>query len=343
MRTSITRRSRPQALWVVISAIALSAACGTTVPRDARLAGPSRAGTIDASDPEFATGGDANLPGDSGSLSGGNRANTVTSVTRPTGGTTPVGNAADSGSRTVRVASGTPGVTDREIRVGIPVFDTSATNAADRAQGATGERHEEAALTGRAMYDKVIAYVNNQGGLAGRKIVPVYADQDVLQYATPAGRQREQQRGCATFTEDQPVFAINGAGATEELWLDCAQRANTVFVANRVQVYPDRQRFQSIAKYWYSPHGLLAENREGGLAHELLAQGFFTPGAKVALMIENRPGIRAGVERGTKPVLSAAGVALGDLCPAVPVGWRDTHRHVRQYWWVGHKVHDAGL
>ena len=212
-------------------------------------------------------------------------------------------------TRFIPVAPGTHGVTDTTIKVGILEYNTTESNAVNAATGGGGV-HQEGALTGRQVSDAVVEWFNAHGGLAGRAIQPVYVDQSVIQYATASGRQREQQRACDAFTQDEHVFFINGAGATEELMVDCAARTQTPIMANRIQVYPDEQRFASVADYWYAPHGFVAEHRERALANELVAQGFFTPGARVALMIEDRPGIRNGVEHGAKPVLQAAGVNI---------------------------------
>jgi hypothetical protein len=72
--------------------------------------------------------------------------------------------------------------------------------------------------------------------------------------------------------------------------------------------YPSQRMFESIAPYWYAPHLMVADRRERALAKTLVADGFFTPGAKVGILIEDNPGIRAGVEAGMKPALEAAGV-----------------------------------
>jgi hypothetical protein len=301
--------SRVRAVAGASALVFLAAACGTTVPHDQRVAAQSRSGSefasgsADAEVPEEVS--DTTLPAESAAgeavvAAGGAAAPT------PSGGG--VGAAGAATARQVSVAPGTRGVTDTSLKIGILDYNTAAGNAINLATGG-GEVAEEGALNNRQTYEAVIEYVNRKGGLAGRKIVPVFVPQDVAQYATASGRQREQQRACDAFTQDHQVFAIQGAGATEELMQDCAVRNKTLLLASRIQSYPDQKRFAAISDYWYAPHGFVAERRERGLAFELLAQGFFTKGAKVALMIEDRPGIRSGVSA-AKRVLQEAGVQV---------------------------------
>jgi hypothetical protein len=288
--------------------VALLAACGTTVPADQRIAADRSLGRRSATGVNGDTSSDASLPSqvdaqaaaNGGSGSGGGVGST------PSGGraATPVTQGPATGGL-APIAAGTHGVTATTVEIGLMEYDPTESNAVNTATGG-GNINGEHAMTGREIDTVVVNYLNAHGGFGGRKIVPIYASQDVVQYATASGRQRQQQQACATLTQDHHVFFLSGAGATEELMLDCAQQSKTPIMANRIMAYPDAQRAAS--PYWYAPNGLMAEHRERALANELLAQGFFTPGAKVALLTEDRPGIRSGVDRGMKPALQAAKV-----------------------------------
>lgn len=214
----------------------------------------------------------------------------------------------------VPVASGTHGVTDTTIEIGIADADVGSSMTA--VNGASGSNNTSGPTGGasiKSIVNAVVAHLNAEGGLAGRQIVPVYAYVDAAAYFTPAQRQQQQQRACAEWTEDHHVFAFAAMGMNEELVFDCAAESGTPMVAIGYQGYLDQARFEKMAPYWYAPHGLIAERRERAMAKELLAQGFFTPGAKVAVMTEDRPSIRRGVDLGLKPVLAAAGIEVTEI------------------------------
>jgi hypothetical protein len=59
---------------------------------------------------------------------------------------------------------------------------------------------------------------------------------------------------------------------------------------------------------WYAPNYLLTERRERALVQSLWGQGFFSADAKVGILIEDTPDIRAGVENGMIPALAAHGI-----------------------------------
>jgi hypothetical protein len=305
------RLARTRVGWGTLgtAVLVVTAACGTTVPADQRIAADRSlrgAESLEVSDaPEGTT--DTTL--DAGPTASGSAGDAApdqavggSAVARP--GAAAGAPVQQAGGR-APIAPGTHGVTDSTVEVGLMEFDPTESNAVNRATGG-GNLNAENAMSGRQVDAEVVKYINAHGGLGGRKVVPVYAQQSVVQYATASGRQRQQQQACDTLTQDHHVFFISGAGATEDLMLDCAVRTKTPIMANRIMAYPSEQ--VAASPYWYAPNGLTGEHRERALANELLDQGFFTPGAKVALMIEDRPGIRAGVARGMKPVLQAAKV-----------------------------------
>lgn len=197
------------------------------------------------------------------------------------------------------------GVTDSTIKLGFQVDDLEEANDVISGIGGDSETFVETEV--QKKYQAVIDYVNAEGGIAGRTIEPVWYYEDPTNIATSSGRQQEAQRACATWTEDDEVFAFGGGGS-EELMRECAVRSKTVLVALEHTSYPSQEMFESIAPYWYAPHLMVADRREAALAETLLADGFFTPEAKVGILIEDKPGIRAGVEAALKPALEAAGV-----------------------------------
>jgi hypothetical protein len=303
--------ARTRVRWGTIgtAVLVVTAACGTTVPADQRITADRSLRGDDSLEVSAAPEGTTDTTLDAGPVASGSAGDAApdqavggSAVARPGAA---AGAAVQQAGGRAPIAPGTHGVTDSTVEVGLMEFDPTESNAVNRATGG-GNLNGENAMTGRQVDAEVVKYINAHGGLGGRKVVPVYAQQSVVQYATASGRQRQQQQACDTLTQDHHVFFISGAGATEDLMLDCAVRTKTPLMANRIMAYPSEQ--VAASAYWYAPNGLTGEHRERALANELLDQGFFTPGAKVALMIEDRPGIRAGVARGMKPVLQAAKV-----------------------------------
>lgn len=208
-------------------------------------------------------------------------------------------------SKRIPTEPGAHGVTDTSIQIGFITIDVGAYNAAIGAvSGQQGDNDSDV----DAIYKAVIDYVNANGGLAGRMADPVFVFQDVSQYLTPNEREREQQKVCAGWTEDNQVYAASGAGMTEEGPQHCLAEAKTPMVNVLYTAVPSEARYREISDYWYAPHGFVAEHRERALVQELASQGFFSSDAKIGLMIEDRPGIRVGVENGMKPALAALGL-----------------------------------
>jgi hypothetical protein len=201
----------------ILGAVLLAAACGTTVPADQRVAAGRSldGGAVEAGDSlEGSTDTTLAASGSAGASSAAGRRATQTAA--PTGGP------AQQTRGKAPIAPGTHGVTDTTVEVGLMEFDPTESNAVNRATGG-GDINGEGAMSGRQIDAEVVKYINAHGGLGGRKVVPIYASQSVVQYATASGRQRQQQQACDTLTADHHVFFLSGAGATEELMLDCDQ------------------------------------------------------------------------------------------------------------------------
>src|SRR5207249_3976086 len=62
----------------------------------------------------------------------------------------------------------------------------------------------------------------------------------------------------------------------------------------------------------------LAMRRERSIAAFFLKHGFLTKGMKLAIMVQDTPGTREGVEKGLKPALAAVGIK-----PAVEIVYPD--------------------
>lgn len=200
---------------LVVAALLLTAACGSTVASHSTAAsgqgalGAAPAGT-GAQNP-----GNANAPTESSSTSG---------ATLPGGGTTGLASSAGTSGGTTTDTTGatTPGTatgpskphgsvsgqgpvsgngfTATTIKIGI----TTASNGSDTAKslGIKGVNQGDQV----AQYQAVADFIDKHGGILGRKIVFARYDVNVAQSANdPDG---VAQAACTYFTEDQHVYAV---------------------------------------------------------------------------------------------------------------------------------------
>lgn len=330
------RHTTHGASLLVGALVALSAACGSTVSTAGSDGG--RPGTVGD---EFANEGslDAGEESESESLDaeqlslgeqreeGGEASDQATGRSRnfPGGPPASSGDAnassgpSDRGDAPLPAGPDVRGVTDSTIRLGVPYVDRDTAATAVNAIGGPGADDRTGSATeSRRVIQTIVDHVNATGGIAQREIKPVYHFYDVSQYFTPSSRQRENQKACAAWTEDDEVFAFSSLALSEQLMLDCAEKTKTVMVAQYYHANPSQDRFESMSDYWYGPDVLLANRRERSVAKFLMNQGFFGSNPTVGIMIEDQPGIRHGVEHSLKPTLAAAGIK-----PAVEIVYPD--------------------
>jgi ABC-type branched-subunit amino acid transport system substrate-binding protein len=126
------------------------------------------------------------------------------------------------------------GVTPTKIYVGVTY--STGNDTANRALGAnitTGDQQADA--------QAVIDDINAHGGVAGRKLVPVWYDfqsTDARPYAVI------DAEACARFTQDNHVFAVAGDGITDN-FPACISRAGGMMVASASSIIgPDRAYFE---------------------------------------------------------------------------------------------------
>lgn len=199
------------------------------------------------------------------------------------------------------------GYTDQEIRVGITwlnydsEFDEEiGTNLGSQAPGKDTE----------ADFAKIVVdAVNAEGGLAGRKIVPVFYGYNLTQLTAAAQRSQAEQAMCARFTEDNDVYAMLPYLAVEGVITQCAADSQTILVGTGgAQDVPEPARFEDVERYWYRPGWLSPERRDRALVERLVANDFFGKDARVGILTTDRPASKASVESSLKPALKDAGV-----------------------------------
>jgi hypothetical protein len=173
----------------LLSSAVLLAACGTTVPISSQAqVGGGLNGPDGAQDPTTSesAGPGTSVGGSSGTGTTGTSGGATSGTTGTTGAVLPSGPAVAGGKRAA------------PLSIGVVLTGTSN---ADSFGVSLGNTYSE-----RQVDDAIINALNAQGGLAGRKIVPVYAKTDT----GSSNWQTDFSAACATFTQDHHVVAVLG-------------------------------------------------------------------------------------------------------------------------------------
>jgi hypothetical protein len=157
------------------------------------------------------------------------------------------------------------GITATKIYVGV-VYVTGD-DAANRALGnnlTTGDQQADA--------QAVIDDINARGGVAGRKLVPVWYDVQETDTRPYAAIDAE---ACAKFTQDNHVFAVAGDGLTDNL-AACVTRAGA-FMTNSVGqlIGPDNAYFRKYP-YMYQLAYVSQDRMMAAEVQSLVRQNYFS-------------------------------------------------------------------
>ena len=158
----------------------------------------------------------------------------------------------------------------------------------------------------QTLVTKLVDDINGRGGLGGKQIVPVLHVTDLLTDTDPAANANAT---CATFTEDNEVYAvlsINDPGAEV---LACLNSAGVPLIASSGATFSfaDQGVFDANPLY-FNPSGINLDRAAKALVEGLSAAGFFTPDAKVGLIRLTSPEFDAATKNSLEPALAAAGV-----------------------------------
>ena len=285
---------------VAVVALAALAGCGSTVHSQGALdatggikvlGGTSGSGTNPIGTPTTLPGTTTGGAGSTGGTSTG-----ATSSTGALGGT--------SGSTPTGGTPGLPssrGVSATQIRIGITYV-----KGADQALSAIGAGAISIGDT-KAIYDRMVTYINSTGGIAGRKIVPVY-----FAFDANADGPTQYQAACAKFTQDDHVFAATGVGVATgpagDTLTPCLAKAGAIWLATVKNTTRDSGGATSI----FSPDAISADLELASLVRSAGAHGFLGKGAKVGLIRVLHPEITAAVNDGFRPALAEFGLKLAD-------------------------------
>ena len=142
----------------------------------------------------------------------------------------------------------------------------------------------------RAAAESMIAELNAQGGLVGRKIKPIFYD-----VATGENREASAQATCAHFTEDNQVVAVlNGAGINDTpSFRACMTNARTLVLSTALQVMEDESLDRE--RGWYVAITSASWTRYAPLLVTRLQAMSFFQGWDTALGAPGRQPVKVGI------------------------------------------------
>lgn len=192
------------------------------------------------------------------------------------------------------------GVDGDTVKVGFIV----ATNQAEaQAQlGTTGITFADH----QAVVTMLVDDINGRGGLGGKQIVPVLRVIDQLTDTDPAAI---ASATCATFTEDNEVYAVLSINDPGSEVLACLNEAGVPLIASSGATFSfaDQGVYDANPLY-FNPSGISLDRAAKALVEGLSTAGFFTPDAKVGLIRLTSPEFDAATTNSLEPALAAADV-----------------------------------
>ena len=203
-------------------------------------------------------------------------------------------------SETTTAPEPVPGVDGDTVRVGFIVAENQAeAQAALGTTGITFVDHQELVTT-------LVDDINARGGLGGKEVVPVLHITDVLTDTDPAAI---ASATCATFTEDNEVYAvlsINDPGAEV---LACLNGAGVPLIASSGATFSfaDQGVYDANPLY-FNPSGINLDRAATALVEGLNTAGFFTADAKVGIVRLTSPEFDAAATNSLEPALAEAGI-----------------------------------
>jgi len=284
-----TRQLRLTALVLVALA---ATACGSTV----QVVGSGPAGSNGGQTLTVPGGA---TPGTTGAVVGG--ASTGVGAVGPAGttggslgGASTAGQSTTAGSGSASVQPGDgPGVTKTTINIA-GLYDPDAA-AADSAIGAAGANPGDV----KAETEAVVKYINSHGGVAHRKLNPIWYKESVYDSASTT-----EQRSCNTWTQDNKVFVMN---AGRPIWDQCTANAHAVAIdAGQLVEETTEQTRKFPADINIS--SFTVDHSMSATINGLARQGYFSKGAKVGIVTWDDAFYRYGISSQANPALARLGL-----------------------------------
>lgn len=219
---------------------------------------------------------------------------TAADTTAPSESSTP-----DTTPDTTAPAAPVRGVDGDTVKVGFIMAKNQA--EAQAKLGTTGITFVEH----QKIVDALVADINAAGGLGGKQVVPV---QQVTDQLTDTDPQVVTRATCATFTEDNEVYAVVSIGDPGAEILACLNDADVPLITSSGATFSfsDQALFDANPLY-FNPSSINLDRAATALVEGLAGAGFFEAGAKVGVVRLSSPEFDAAATNSLEPALQAAG------------------------------------
>lgn len=295
------------ALWVVV------AGCGSTAPI------PSAAGGVAGTTHEgFSSGTDDGLElSPTGDSSGTGRVSVPSAADDAiadgssghgaskgagVGGSAASKEPAQSGASTGTRKSGSRDAPQNKQPISVGILYGKNEDAAAAAGVDTGSEFSE-----RRIFEGMVKAWNDRGGLAGRRIDPVFAEVST----NSSNYAAELAAVCATFTEDNDVAVVLKVVALyAHSFAQCVSRAGVVQVSGDYALGDD-QALREVPSL-FAPSALTMSARERLKLEQLAAAGRLRRGDKIGVIVEGCPYNERAYNNTTVPVAKQLGLDLAE-------------------------------
>lgn len=304
-------RSAPRALAIL--ALLAVTACGSTVQQQSlggggtatdSLVGDGLGSPASGPDGQGSAAGDvsaAGAPGDASGAAGDTAGPTGSSAAGGTITTTGRGSGT-TGSGAVSPMSTARGVDAKTINIGLEYV-----KGADDARKSMGFEGVSSGDQKRQL-DILVKHMNDTGGMAGRRVVPVFHAYDAAAGNTSS---ENEQAACSTFAEDNEVFIVISAINHTEVFLSCLSKVGVPYISAPGLTINDDDVFRR-----YPLHlelNAVSLSKQGQLFGKPLADtGYYDKGAKIGLLTFSQPNFQRAVDGHLKPALKRIGLSLTD-------------------------------
>ncbi|MCW2606553.1 MAG: hypothetical protein JWO60_1246, partial [Frankiales bacterium] len=154
------------------------------------------------------------------------------------------------------------------------------------------------------VYRGLIAAMNKQGGLAGRRIAPVFHESS----AAAADYNAEYASACATFVEDNKTAAVLTAIGYDGAFTSCLRKGGA-FLVDGAAGGADEARMRKETSF-LSTGAPTLERRERAVVATGQELASFSRGTVVGALVDSCPETRVGYEKGLVPAAKKAGLSL---------------------------------
>jgi ABC-type branched-subunit amino acid transport system substrate-binding protein len=167
--------------------------------------------------------------------------------------------------------------------------------------------------------DAVVSWINARGGIAGREIKVIQRDFDLT-----SNDPTRATTLCKAFTEDDKVFAVIGALGVD---LPCYVSHKTLVIMTS-STNPSQAAIRSYAPYVWLATGPDLSVAMASEVDALAAQGWFSPGVKIAYFVQNTPDALGVYHNIVVPRIANLGYQVADMQTATNVqGFSDIGRY----------------